>query len=226
MTSQQPNQHARAADDNEAPRPLMPGDATYMGPFRTMADAPPRMDPDEVAADPFLPHVAEFLANCYLLEWNLAQVLDGADHTYHPVREFVADLIDAHHTRLWRRRWTELHAGADPDESDENEPWLIDRPWRQPPPQRHPYANPTHTRAIRWEVWRTHLYTDVHGRAIADACALQATTHDAAVRFLFECQSDEKVAHLFEFYLVQVTVTRARVTPPQSEPESEPGARP
>jgi hypothetical protein len=184
----------------------MPGDPDWMGLGKTMADAPPRMTPDEVAANPALAHAAEVLANLYMLDWSLDQVLDGADHTPHPVREFVADLIDAHHTREWRRRWTDLLAGADPREDDEDEPWLIDRDWRntvQSP--KHPHMNSMHTQSTAWEVWRTHA------RGGEDVRVLPGTAYGTAVAYLDECRADEEVRGFCDFYLVRAHTTRTRV---------------
>lgn len=48
----------------------MPGDPDWMGLGKTMADAPPRMSPDEVAANPTLAHAAEVFANLYMLDWS------------------------------------------------------------------------------------------------------------------------------------------------------------
>lgn len=103
----------------------MPG---FLDPFPD----PPRVSPDEVAANPVLAEVARTLADLH--SWgpgkDLMRWLDGGDYATVARREFIADLIDAHHTFEWRRRWTDLLGGAEPRPDDESEPWLIDRPWR------------------------------------------------------------------------------------------------
>lgn len=186
----------------------MPGDPDWPGLFKTAADMPPRLSPDEVAANPALAHAAEMFANLYLLDWNLDQVLAGADHTPHPVREFVADLIDAHHTKEWRRRWAALLGGAEAREDDEDEPWLIDRDWREAAKvPNNPSMDPKFTRATQWEVWRTHA----HGGE--DVRVLPGTTHQAAVAYLDECRADDHVNEVFEFYLVRALTLRSREDP-------------
>lgn len=94
---------------------------------------PPRVTPEEVAADPVLAEVARTLADLH--SWgpgtDVVAWLNGGDYATAERREFIADLIDAHHTFEWRRRWTAVLAGADPRPDDEDEPWLIERPWRQ-----------------------------------------------------------------------------------------------
>lgn len=206
----------------------MPGDPDWVGLGKTMADAPPRMDPDEVAANRPLAHAAEMFANLYLLDWNLDQVLDGADYTPHPVREFIADLIDAHHTREWRRRWTELLGGSEPREDDEDEPWLIDRDWRnRADAPKHPYMNPVHTHTTQWEVWRTHLHPNTHGNAPKDVCVLPGTGYDTAVAYLAECKADEQALGFCDFYLVRAITTRSRIDPtPDTGLDAGPDAAP
>lgn len=112
--------------------PPLPGEPGHCGYLLSPTAVPPRVDPDEVAADPLLAEVARTLADLH--SWgpgqDLVRWLDGGDHASHARREFIADLIDAHHTLEWRRRWTAVLAGAAPRSDDEDEPWLIDRPWR------------------------------------------------------------------------------------------------
>lgn len=92
-----------------------------------------RVTPDEVAAHPALRNAARVLASMYVHTHDLTAWFEGSDHTPHPEREFVADLIDADHVLDHHARWLSLLAGAEPRADDEDEAWLIARPWRTGP---------------------------------------------------------------------------------------------
>lgn len=98
----------------------VPGEAIWGSP----------VSPEEVEANPMLREAARVLADVYLSDDGyLTKWLDGADHQPIARRAFVADLIDADHVIDWRVRWAELLGGAPSRMDDEDEPWLIDRPW-------------------------------------------------------------------------------------------------
>lgn len=90
-----------------------------------------RVSTEEVEANPLLREAARVLADIYLSDDGyLGKWLDGEDHQPIARREWVADLIDADHVIEWRIRWAELLGGAPRRMDDEDEPWLIDRPWQ------------------------------------------------------------------------------------------------
>lgn len=110
----------------------MPPETPLMGAPREQVTFE-RVTPDEVAAHPALRNAARVFASMYVVGHEMTAWFEGSDHTPHPEREFVADLIDADHVLDYNARWLDLLAGAEPRTDDEDEPWLIDRPWRTGP---------------------------------------------------------------------------------------------